>query len=224
MAVDLTQFHAVFFEEAAEHLADMERRLVALDPGNPERDDVDGIFRAAHSIKGGANMFGFAEIAQVTHELETLLDAARRGSLQVSSAIVDAALGARDFLQQALSAARAGRAADASQAEALSAALRSLAAQRVSGAPDQPGGTLPSTPAPAPGASSLELSWPAGRERSAQEIARQIEQVAELAGTTPSALAECAQQLQEDGSARLTLPAGADLTQVREGLAFVLPP
>ena len=80
MAVDLTQFHAVFFEEAAEHLADMERRLVALDPGDPAREDVDGIFRAAHSIKGGANMFGFAEIAQVTHELETLLDAARRGS------------------------------------------------------------------------------------------------------------------------------------------------
>jgi two-component system chemotaxis sensor kinase CheA len=56
MAVDLTQFHAVFFEEAAEHLADMERRLVALDPAAAEREDVDGIFRAAHSIKGGANM------------------------------------------------------------------------------------------------------------------------------------------------------------------------
>ncbi|HJS39333.1 MAG TPA: Hpt domain-containing protein, partial [Burkholderiales bacterium] len=129
MAVDLTQFHAVFFEEAAEHLADMERRLVALDPGDADREDVDGIFRAAHSIKGGANMFGFAEIAQVTHELETLLDAARRGSLQMSSAIVDAALGARDFLQQALAAARAGRAADATQAEALARALRKLAAK-----------------------------------------------------------------------------------------------
>lgn len=224
MAVDLTQFHAVFFEEAAEHLADMERRLVALDPGNPDREDVDGIFRAAHSIKGGANMFGFAEIAQVTHELETLLDAARRGSLDVSSAIVDAALGAGDFLQQALSAARAGRAADAVQAESLSLALRELAAQGSRGAAAGAAEARAPAAATAPQATVLELSWPAGRERSAQEIARLIEQVAQLAGTSPSALAECAQRLQEDGSARLALPAGADLTQVREGLAFVLPP
>ena len=222
MAVDLTQFHAVFFEEAAEHLADMERRLVALDPADPDREDVDGIFRAAHSIKGGANMFGFAEIAQVTHELETLLDAARRGGLQVTNAIVDAALGARDFLQQALSAARAGRPADAAQAEAQSAALRKLAAR---GAPAAVGQTAAARPAAAVAdAQTLELSWPAGRERGALAVAQLIEQVAQLAGTTPAAFAGSARQLQEDGSARLVLPAGVDAAQMREGLAFVLPP
>jgi two-component system chemotaxis sensor kinase CheA len=224
MAVDLTQFHAVFFEEAAEHLADMERRLVALDPGNPDREDVDGIFRAAHSIKGGANMFGFAEIAQVTHELETLLDAARRGSLQVTNAIVDTALGARDFLQQALSAARAGRPADAAQAEAQSVALRKLAVQGSPVAGARTGAARAPAAASASPGTALEISWPAGRERSALAVAQLIEQIAQLAGATPAALAECAQQLREDGSARVPLPAGADAAQIREGLAFVLPP
>jgi two-component system chemotaxis sensor kinase CheA len=209
VAVDLTQFHAVFFEEAAEHLADMERRLVALDPAEASREEVDGIFRAAHSIKGGANMFGFAEIAQVTHELETLLDAARRGSLAMSRAIVDAALGARDYLHEALAAARAGRTADAERAQALSAELRQLAAQGS---------------AAAAGAGTLEIVWPAGRQRDAAGIARLVEQIAQLAGAAPAALAEFAQRLQEEGGARLALPVGADAERLREGLAFVLPP
>jgi HPt (histidine-containing phosphotransfer) domain-containing protein len=80
MAVDLKQFQAAFFDVASEHLADMERLLLELDPGNPDAECVNAIFRSAHSIKGGANMFGLAEIAGVTHEMETVLDAARRAS------------------------------------------------------------------------------------------------------------------------------------------------
>jgi two-component system chemotaxis sensor kinase CheA len=222
MAVDLTQFHAVFFEEAAEHLADMERRLVALDPAQADREDVDGIFRAAHSIKGGANMFGFAEIAQVTHELETLLDAARRGSLEMTRAMVDAALGAGDYLDEALAAARAGRAADASRAQSLSAELRELAAQSAPLAVAAP--LVPAENGRTPTGGELDISWPADRPKRPEDLSQLVEQIAQLAGTAPAALAEFAQRLQEDGSARLVLPADADLARVQEGLAFVLPP
>ena len=226
MAVDLTQFHAVFFEEAAEHLADMERRLVALDPASADREDVDGIFRAAHSIKGGANMFGFAEIAQVTHELETLLDAARRGSLPMTRDIVDAALGARDYLDQGLAAARAGRPADAGLAQSLAAELRELAAQGVAeaaAAPPAPA-AAPAPAAPVSSASALHIDWPADRARHREDLSRFVEQVARLLGVDPAALSDFGYRLQEDGSARLALPEGADATRLREGLAFVFPP
>jgi len=224
MAVDLTQFHAVFFEEAAEHLADMERRLVALDPAQADREEVDAIFRAAHSIKGGANMFGFAEIAQVTHELETLLDAARRGSLAMTRDLVDAALGARDYLDQALAAARGGGAADAPGAQDLCAELRRLAAESL----PAPAEAMNPAPAPAPvsagGASALEIAWPEGKPRKAADVSRLVEQVVKLGALTVRQSKAFAEALKKRGRARLKLPSGTDVVRLREGLAFVLPP
>jgi len=220
MTLDLSQFHEVFFEEAAEHLADMERRLVGLDLGDPDPEGVNGVFRAAHSIKGGANMFGFGEIAEVTHEMETLLDAARRGKLRLSRAIVDAALGARDYLLQALSAARAGGKADGARAARVAAGLRALAAQ---GAPAAAGGPRAAAGAGAKGAAGLEIAWPGGRERGAEEVNRLAEQIAQLAGLPAEALAEFAGRLQAEGRAQLALPEGADAARIQEALAFVLP-
>ena len=78
MSVDLSQFHQVFIDEAYEHLSTMESLLLALDLANPSLDDLNAIFRAAHSIKGGAGTFGFTDIAQLTHALETLLDLLRK--------------------------------------------------------------------------------------------------------------------------------------------------
>jgi len=107
MAVDLKQFRGAFFEEAGEHLAEMERLLLELDPANPDAEGVNAIFRAAHSIKGGANMFALAEIAGVTHEMETVLDAARKGRLPITGAIIDALLRGCDFVRHAVAQARA---------------------------------------------------------------------------------------------------------------------
>jgi two-component system chemotaxis sensor kinase CheA len=225
MAVDLTQFHSVFFEEAAEHLADMERRLVALDPVQVDQEDVDAIFRAAHSIKGGANMFGFAEIAQVTHELETLLDAARRGSLVMTRDRVDAALGARDYLDQALAAARAGRAANARGAQELSAELRRLAAEGLPAAADPapPASAAPASEPPA-AATRLEISWPEGKPRKAEDVARLVEQIVRLGALEARRSKAFASALRKSGREWLELPAGIDADRVREGLGFVLPP
>ena len=78
MSIDLSQFFQIFFEEAAEHLSTMETLLLALDVANPSMDDLNAIFRSAHSIKGGAGTFGFTDMTGVTHVLETLLDKLRK--------------------------------------------------------------------------------------------------------------------------------------------------
>ncbi|HEU0186377.1 MAG TPA: chemotaxis protein CheW [Gallionellaceae bacterium] len=106
MNIDLSQFYQVFFEEAAEHLASMESMLLALDVAAPGMDDLNAIFRAAHSIKGGAGTFGFADMAEVTHVLETLLDKLRKQEMTLSDEMVTACLEAGDVLSMQLAAHR----------------------------------------------------------------------------------------------------------------------
>jgi two-component system, chemotaxis family, sensor kinase CheA len=101
-ALDMTQFHGVFFEETAEHLATMEELLIRMNPEHPDPEELNAVFRAAHSIKGGSATFGFSEMTGVTHELETLLDKARRNELQLSDSMIDALLQARDVLKAQL--------------------------------------------------------------------------------------------------------------------------
>lgn len=108
MSVDVSQFAEVFFEEAAEHLAAMEETLVSLDIGHPDPEQLNSIFRNAHSIKGGAGIFGFPEMTEVTHVLESLLDLLRKGRAQLTSAMVDASLAAGDVLGDVLGAYRSG--------------------------------------------------------------------------------------------------------------------
>ena len=74
MSTDLKQFYQVFFDEPAEHLATMESLLLAIDPALASPDDLNAIFRAAHSMKGGAGTFGFTDMTEITHVLESLLD------------------------------------------------------------------------------------------------------------------------------------------------------
>ena len=75
--IDLSQFHDLFYEESFENLEAMETGLLALDLGTPDAEVVNTVFRAAHSIKGGAGTFGFTNISDFTHVLETLLDDVR---------------------------------------------------------------------------------------------------------------------------------------------------
>lgn len=110
MAIDLTQFHAIFFDEAAEHLANLEAALLALDLAAPDAEQVNAVFRAAHSIKGSAGTFGFTEMAAVTHQAEGLLDRVRRKEIRLDRDMLDALLQAGDVLK-ALLAAHAGQGA-----------------------------------------------------------------------------------------------------------------
>ena len=85
--VDMSQFYRVFFDEAAEHLTEMERLLLAIDPANPGDEALNAIFRAAHSIKGGAGTFGFRDMADTTDRKSTRLNSSHsRASRMPSSA------------------------------------------------------------------------------------------------------------------------------------------
>ncbi len=104
MAIDMSQFYQVFFEESAEHLAAMEALLLDLDVGDPDPEQLNAIFRAAHSIKGSAGTFGFTDLAETTHILENLLDRIRRQELALRPDMVDAFLEAGDLLRGMLAA------------------------------------------------------------------------------------------------------------------------
>ncbi|MHB1093205.1 chemotaxis protein CheA [Thiobacillus sp.] len=98
MTIDMSQFYQVFFDEADELLAEMEKLLLALDVSAPDSEDLNAIFRAAHSIKGGAATFAFTDITEVTHMLESLLDRIRKGEMVLTPEHVDAFLAAKDVL------------------------------------------------------------------------------------------------------------------------------
>ncbi len=63
MSMDISDFYQTFFDEADELLADMEQHLLVLQPEAPDAEQLNAIFRAAHSIKGGAGTFGFQRFA-----------------------------------------------------------------------------------------------------------------------------------------------------------------
>jgi two-component system, chemotaxis family, sensor kinase CheA len=76
--IDLSQFFQVFFEEAGENLDDMKQMLLNLDVLNADDEELNAIFRCAHSVKGGAATFGCTDMAELAHQMETLLDKLRR--------------------------------------------------------------------------------------------------------------------------------------------------
>ncbi|AZR94258.1 chemotaxis protein CheA [Bordetella trematum] len=126
--LDLSQFYETFFDEADELLAQMEQLLLELDVGAPDIEQLNAIFRAAHSIKGGAATFGcFQKLAETTHLLENLLDAIRRDEMTLRSDMVDTFLEAKDVLKSQLDAYRASEEPDDATFERICAVLRQLA-------------------------------------------------------------------------------------------------
>ena len=126
MAIDMSQFYQVFFEEAAEHLASMEALLLAINPAAPDPEEVNALFRAAHSIKGSSGTFGFQDMMEVTHILETMLDRVRKGEAPLTDDMVDASLVAGDVLKNLLAAHRGEDEADREAAEAICHRLEAL--------------------------------------------------------------------------------------------------
>ncbi|HNC42210.1 MAG TPA: Hpt domain-containing protein, partial [Nitrosomonas sp.] len=126
MSTDLEQFYEIFFEESSELLADMEACLLRLDVNSPDLEDLNAIFRAAHSIKGGAGTFGFTDMTEMTHMLETLLDRLRKGELAVRSEMVDAFLRAGDVIKAQLAGHRGEGEADPTVAAEVCEELKRL--------------------------------------------------------------------------------------------------
>ncbi|MBB6114494.1 two-component system chemotaxis sensor kinase CheA [Rahnella inusitata] len=127
MSMDITDFYQTFFDEADELLADMEQHLLLLDPQAPDVEQLNAIFRAAHSIKGGAATFGFTVLQETTHLLENLLDGARRAEMSLSTDIINLFLETKDIMQEQLDAYKSSRDPDADSFEYICAALRQLA-------------------------------------------------------------------------------------------------
>ena len=105
---DLSQFYQIFFEEAGENLDQMEQMLLNLNLETADDEELNGIFRCAHSVKGGAATFGFADVAELTHQMESLLDRLRRHELQPTAIMVDVLLESADASRSLLARHQAG--------------------------------------------------------------------------------------------------------------------
>ncbi|MCA8002273.1 chemotaxis protein CheA [Burkholderia metallica] len=179
MTLDITQFYQTFFDEADELLAQMEQLLLNLDVGAPDPEDLAAIFRAAHSIKGGAATFGFSALTDTTHILESLLDRARNHELTLTKDMVDAFLETKDVLSDQLVDYRASAEPDAAAAAAICAKLERLQAESGAGAP----AAAPVAAAAAPAAPIAEPA--AGGDRAPDHVVEQA-----VAAAHPAADAE----------------------------------
>lgn len=135
--MDFSDFYQTFFDEADELLADMEKHLLELDFASPDTESLNAIFRAAHSIKGGAGTFGFTVLQETTHILENLLDDARRGELQLSNNIVNLFLESKDIMQDQLDAYKSSQEPDQERFKYICEALRQMAEEAKQGSGTQ---------------------------------------------------------------------------------------
>jgi len=220
MTIDMSQFYQVFFEETAEHLADMESLLLGLDIESPDDEQLNAIFRAAHSIKGSSGTFGFTDLAEVTHVLENLLDRIRKHELILRDDMVDAFLAAGDTLQALLAAHQGGAPVEADVVADVCTRLRSLTSDPVAGAETLSAGSAP-TPAAVPAAATAGYDI---------EFVPTVE-----ASADPDALTSLLEELRafgdlevlgrpsagEPGMWRLRLRTGADRERVEDLIEFV---
>lgn len=153
-SIDLSQFYEIFFEEAGENLDQMEQMLLDLDLETADDEELNAVFRCAHSIKGGAATFGFADVAELTHQMESLLDKLRRHELQPTSAMVDVLLESSDALRGLL-ARHQGSDAAAPETSGLVERIRVLASGQA------PIAASIATAAPAPAPAPVKVAPPA---------------------------------------------------------------
>jgi two-component system, chemotaxis family, sensor kinase CheA len=132
--IDLSQFYQVFFEEAGENLENMEQLLLELDIEAADDEELNAIFRCAHSIKGGAATFGFSDVAELTHQMETLLDKLRRHELTPTAPMVDVLLQSGDALK-AMLGRHQGSGADVVDTTELLVNIRAMAMGQAVAAP-----------------------------------------------------------------------------------------
>jgi two-component system chemotaxis sensor kinase CheA len=193
---DLSQFYQIFFEEAGENLDLMEQMLLNLNLETADDEELNGIFRCAHSVKGGAATFGFSDVAELTHQMESLLDRLRRHELQPNSAMVDVLLESADASRSLLARHQAGGEGEALQTGDLVRRIAELAAggtvaPKAAAAPPKPVAEPPKPAAPAaaskaPGSRSLRIMiGPIERPEHADAIAELFRDIPGLGFISP---------------------------------------
>ncbi|WP_050461993.1 chemotaxis protein CheA [Herbaspirillum autotrophicum] len=170
MTIDMSQFFQVFFDEAEEGLAEMEKLLLAVNVSDPDSEDLNAVFRAAHSIKGGAATFGLSDLAEITHVLESLLDRIRQGEMALTAQHVDAFLAAKDILKSMLDGHRHGAVVDQEAVADVRMLLQSLS----KGATVQPKGAAPQPLVGPGGVHRYRIELPAVSERDAEALAQEM--------------------------------------------------
>ena len=159
MSIDMSQFHQVFFEESFEGLDIMETGLMDLDLGAADAEEINNIFRAAHSIKGGAGTFGFMDVSSFTHVMETLLDEMRDGSREVTRKAVDLLLVSVDCLREMLSATDAGDELDLDRKNTLQKDLEAMLADGAESSESSDQATVESTTGETSGSSAWKITF-----------------------------------------------------------------
>jgi two-component system chemotaxis sensor kinase CheA len=122
----LEQLKQTFFDECAELLQDIETGLTEMREGGASDDTVNAVFRAVHSVKGGAGIFGFEALVEFAHVFETVLDAVRRGDLAAGADVTDVLLTASDVLTDLVAMSRSGEAIAAGYGRECRQALEQL--------------------------------------------------------------------------------------------------
>lgn len=153
--LDLSQFYQIFFEEAGENLDLMEQMLLNLNLETADDEELNGIFRCAHSVKGGAATFGFSDVAELTHQMESLLDKLRRHELQPNAMMVDVLLESADISRMLLARHQAGETGEPPSTADLVRRISALASGGV------PAPAAAPAPAPAPVAAAPAAPAPA---------------------------------------------------------------
>ncbi|MBN3045212.1 chemotaxis protein CheA [Pectobacterium brasiliense] len=215
----MSAFYQTFFDEADELLADMEQHLLLLDPSEPDTEQLNAIFRAAHSIKGGAGTFGFKVLQETTHLLENLLDGARRGEMRLSTDIINLFLETKDIMQDQLDAYKTAQEPNAESFEYICQALRQLALEsKADGDAAQPDASVATPPSASPSSNGVGK----GEMRIAltglksQEIPQMLEELGNL-GTVKD-------PHQTDTSVEVTLVTSESEDDISAVLCFVLEP
>jgi two-component system chemotaxis sensor kinase CheA len=107
---DLDDFKATYFDECSELLTELEEQFAAIEAGERDADRLNAVFRAIHSIKGGAGAFGFSALVGFAHAYETLLDYVRDGRIEMSDDVVTLCIRANDIVADHVKAAQTGEA------------------------------------------------------------------------------------------------------------------
>lgn len=222
--MDITQFYQTFFEEADELLAEMEQLFLGLDLEAPDGEHLNAVFRAAHSIKGGAATFGFTALTDTTHLLENLLDRARHGELKLNTKMMDAFLETKDVLQKQLSAYRAGAEPEAGMVAEICAVLQQLALEAGGTPPAPPVVAAPPAPAPmAPSqAEAAADAGPAAERTLKVRFSKVSENDCKLLSEEMANLGQVTAQTQEEGSLTIWLKTGCDGNDVIAVCCFII--
>lgn len=195
--MDLSAFYAQFREETADNARTIADGLLALERAPDDRAALDGVFRAAHTVKGSARLLGFASVANLAHAMESLLGELRTGSLVLSPALNDVLLQANDAVLALATAASENRAIDLDPAPLIAQLERAATGSTAPASPTA------STPPPAPRRAENKPQ-PQPINLPAPQAALASPSPANVAGPAPAATSAASPAVAEPGASAPT--------------------